>query len=446
MTMTDERKEWLHGAYLDRITEVAQTYAATRTHFVDAEWESFIADEFSYLSELTAEDHSYLREQAGYEAWMRIRAVLAEASETAFAKFRHDNGDVIAADASFAIGIGWLSLLQHAADRVRTYPMAWKVALVGGKEKLGCCVLHIACDSDQRGCRSEVERLREEVRLRSLSMCEICGEPGRLRLSTYAKTVCDPHAVVMGEFREDDGLWADPWTWNDDAGRIEDLLEKGRALMSEYPAETAELLRGMDPVRLRPKEHVTDPLRSTPLGERIDSDIERNYGRKADLLLEFCGQIEIAVVAAMSVADDDVDLWLRSEIDRWQGVQPLSDDDREFLRQYLRNVAIDERGRRQRREDGAKALQRFFDDNSSLGREAEQLVGRERELLDAYAGDLADSAHGSVVKEEFLDGYVRDEFALWPDVVELSDDDREWLQRWLRKMIDAEYERIKGNE
>lgn len=174
--------------------------------------------------------------------------------------------------------------------------------------------------------------------------------------------------------------------------------------------------------------------------------MENNFGRKKDLLFEFIGALEIAVIAAMNVKDEDVDFWLRSEVDRWQGVQPLSDDDREFLRRYLRSLTIDERGRRQRSEDGAKALENFFADNPALGREAEQLVGRERELLDAYAGDLADSARGSVVKVEFLDGYIRDEIALWPDVTELSDDDREWLQRWLRKMIDAEYERIKGNE
>lgn len=258
MTITDERKAWLRGAYLDRITEAAMHYAADHTHFVDAEWEAYIAHEFSYLTELSAEDHGYLREQAGYEAWQRIRAALAEASGTAIAKFHRDNGDVISTDASFEVGMGWLSLLQHAADRVRTYPESWRARVVGAKEKFGCLVLHIACDYDQRGCRSEVERLREEVRLRSLAVCEICGEPGRLRLSGYAKTVCDQHAPTMGEFREDDGHWADPWTWSVDAGRIDDLLAKGRAVMSEYPAESGELLKGMDPVRPRPTQHTTD--------------------------------------------------------------------------------------------------------------------------------------------------------------------------------------------
>jgi hypothetical protein len=240
MTMTDQRRQWLRGAYLDRITEVAQTYADAHTHFVDAEWESYIAGEFSYLTELSADDHGYLREQAGYEAWQSIRAALAEESGTAIAKLHRDNSDVISTDADFAVGMGWLSLLQQASARIRSYPNEWNARIFGAKEKIGCCVLHIACDYSARGCRSEVERLREEVRLRSLAVCEICGEPGRLRLSGFAKTVCDKHAGVMGDLREDDGLWADPWTswtWSDDAGRIEDLIKKGRAVMSERPEE-----------------------------------------------------------------------------------------------------------------------------------------------------------------------------------------------------------------
>src|SRR3546814_17741479 len=60
---------------------------------------------------------------------------------------------------------------------------------------------------------AEVKRLREEVRLRSLATCDICGQQGRLRLGNYEKTVCDKHAAIFESFREDDGLWADPWRW-----------------------------------------------------------------------------------------------------------------------------------------------------------------------------------------------------------------------------------------
>ncbi|NKJ72666.1 hypothetical protein GFL38_10360 [Rhizobium leguminosarum bv. viciae] len=455
--MDDDRKQWLRGAYLDRIRESAWHFAKSRTHFVDAEWlES--GDDFRYLIELSAEDQAYLREQAGLEAWRRIGDNDAITRGAGIEKFRIDNADVINVGASFAMDVGWVGLLQAAADRVRTYQEAWRARIDGAKEKFGCLVVHISCDYSARGCRSEVERLREEVRLRSLSTCEICGSSGRLRLSGFAKTVCDEHASVMGEAREDDGSWADPYRWHEERlpeDYIDDVIGKGRALIAdvqagligdEYPAESAELLKDMDPVRPRPTQHAVDLMPPTAISRQIERDIEKRYGRKSDLLLEFCGALEIAVVAAMSVADDDVKHWLRSAVDRWQGVQPLSDDDREFLRRYLRSLAIDERVRRQRREDGAKALKNFFADNPTLGKEADQLDGRERELLDAYAGDFADSADGSVVKAEFLDGYVRDEVDLWPDVLVLSDEDREWLRMWLRKMIDAEYERIKNNK
>lgn len=272
--MIDEkRKAWLRGAYLDRIVETAQHFAAGRTHFVEAEWLAH-GDDFRYLSELTAEDHAYLRDAAGLEAWKRIRDNGVATRAAAFEKLRIDNADVFNADARFAMDIGWIPLLQDAADRVRTYPKSWTASLDGGKEKFGCCVLFAACDYSARGCRSEVERLREEIRLRSLATCEICGSSGRLRLAGYAKTVCDKHAIVMGEFRDDDGLWADPWTWNDDADHIRDLLDKGRALISEYPAESAALLKGMDPIRPRPKDHVVNLMPQSDIGRKIENDGE----------------------------------------------------------------------------------------------------------------------------------------------------------------------------
>lgn len=331
----DKRKQWLRGAYLDRIMETAQAYAAGHTPFVDAEWESFIADEFGYLRELSAEDQGYLREQAGLEAFRRIVAKLSAARDVAFAKLRADNSDVIAVDASFRMDLGWISLLQHAADRVRTYPSTWKVQVVGGKEKFGCLVLHVACDYSARGCRSEVERLREEVRLRSLGVCDICGERGRLRIGQWAKTVCDKHAAVLGEFREDDGVWSDPWKWS--------------APSDEYPAETAELLRDMDPVRPRPKEHVVDseffpsPIRATPLGRRVDDDTWSREGREQEMLIEFGFQI-IDTVQGACVKEEYLDKYVRDEVAGWReyAVTPLTESDLDFLRGYLRALINEE--------------------------------------------------------------------------------------------------------
>lgn len=337
----DKRKAWLRGAYLDRIAESAMHFAATQTHFVDSEWQAYIDGGFDYLSELSSADHAYLREQAGLEAFRRIVSALSATRDAAFGKLRSDNADVMNADARFAMDIGWLDLLQHAADRVRTYPDAWKVKIVGGKEKFGCLVLHIGCDYDQRGCRSELERLREEVRLRSLATCEICGSSGRLRLSGYAKTVCDRHAPVMGDMREDDGRWADPWTWSDDADHIRDLLDKGRALISEYPAASAEQLRDMDPVRPRPTQHVMDermdPIRATDVGRRVDDDTWSRTGRERELLVEFGWHI-VDTVQGACVKVEYRDKYIDDEIDAWRefAIQPLTESDEEFLHGYLR--------------------------------------------------------------------------------------------------------------
>lgn len=429
---SEDRKHRLRRAHLDRIVEIAQHYAATRTYFIDADFVAFVADEFEVLHDLSDEDRQYLRDQVGLESLRRVALSRAKDREEIFGQLVADNDDFVARDAEFMFDIGWVGLVRDAVARMRTYPTSWKVRLDGGKEKFGCLVLFVSFDVDARGAMPEIRRLREETRLRSLAICDICGDPARLRIGQWAKTVCGKHAAVLGSLREDDGCWADPWHWLDDG--------------QDYPQESAEVLKDLEPVGKRPKNHVVNLVPRTDVARQIEADIENNYGRKADLLLEFIGQLEIAVVAAMSVADHDVDFWLGSEVDRWVGVQPLSDDDRQFLRRYLRSLAIDERGRRRRRDDGAQAMARFFGDHPVLGQKAALLTGCERKLLEAYAGDLTDAARGSVVKEESLDSYVRDEVALFPSVLDLSPGDVVWLRHWLRGMIDAEYSRIRERQ
>lgn len=425
---SEDRKRWLRGAHLDRIVEIAQHYAATRTYFIDADFVAFVAGEFDDLHDLSDEDRHYLRDQVGLESLRRVALSRARDHEEIFGQLIADNDDFVARDAEFMFDIGWVGLVRDVVAHMRTYPTSWKVRLDGGKEKFGCCVLFVSFNTDARGAMPEIRRLREEVRLRSLARCDICGDPGRLRIGQWAKTVCDKHAAVLGSLREDDGCWTGPWHWLNDG--------------HDYPPESAEILEDLEPVGKRPKNHVVDLVPRTDIARQIEADIETNYGRKADLLLEFIGQLEIAVVAAMSVADHDVDFWLRSEVDRWVGVQPLSYDDWAFLRLYLRSLAIDERCRRQRRDDGAQAMARFFADHPVLGQKAALLMGRERKLLEAYAGDLTDAARGSVVKEEYLNSYVRDEVALFPSVLDLLPGDVVWLRHWLRRMIDFEYARI----
>lgn len=188
MTITDEQKAWLRGAYLDRITEAAQHFARGRWHFVDAEWLKD-GDDFRYLSELSAEDQDYLRELAAFDALRRIRS-------------------------------------------------------------------------------------------------------------------------------------------------------------DEYPPESADILRGMDPVRPRPTQHVTDLLRSTPLGIRIDDDTWSREGREQELLVEFGWHLQDAVSGA-AVKEEFLDGYVLNEVTGWReyAAQPLTESDEEFLVGYLRGLIDEEYAR-----------------------------------------------------------------------------------------------------
>lgn len=213
MSLDDRRRQWLRGAYLDRIVEVAMHFAATRSYFIDADFTSYIAGEFDYLADLTDEDRQYLRDEVGLESLRKVASSRAKDREDFFGHLIADNNDVVAADAEFSFDIGWIDLVRDAVVRMRTYPAAWNVRLDGGKEKFGCLMLFVSFDVDARGAMPEIRRMREEFRLRSLATCDICGESGQLRLGQWIKTVCEKHSAVLGEMRGDDGKWADPWRW-----------------------------------------------------------------------------------------------------------------------------------------------------------------------------------------------------------------------------------------
>ncbi|CUW87575.1 hypothetical protein [Agrobacterium genomosp. 2] len=348
--LDDDRRMRLRGSYLDRIVEVAQFYIATHSYFIESDFKSFIADEFTYLTELSDEERQYLRDQVGLESLRRVAISRAKDQEEFFRKLVADNPDIVVHYANLAFDLGWLDLLKDAVARMRTYPAAWKVRLDGATERFGCLVLHVSFMVAERGATAEIKRMREEIRLRSLATCEVCGENGRLRLGAWAKTVCDKHSAIFDDFQEDDGHWADPWRWlekkQSSEGRIAD-------------EESADVQAGLDELDRGESVHINEVLdkaraivadaehrkRQSAISRQIETDLEKN-GRKAELLLEFRGQIETAVVAAMSVADDDVGFWLHTEVGRWRGVQPSSEDDRDFLLRYVRSLAIDERGRR----------------------------------------------------------------------------------------------------
>lgn len=345
--------------------EIRKTSALAKSYMADYGYhliESVVDAEMSRMihrlsgKPVTEADLPLLRDLVMEDLWPRLRETHRERRDYVFDAIKKMNRNTISADASFAFDIGWRQLLQSAADRLETYPTAWKATITGGKEKLGCLVFHIACDYDQPGCRSEVERLREEIRLRSLSTCDICSGQGRLRLGSYAKTVCDKHAAVLGDLREDDGQWSDPWHWRAEQpieDRIADVIAKARAVMTaaaENPwtdAVDVSLLAGMDPPLNRDTPHVAveemdesnDPLRMSELGRRIDDDLWSRKGRAQELLIEFAYYIEAAVNGAV-VKQEYLDKYIEDELSGWGTYArvPLSESDREWLHGYLREL------------------------------------------------------------------------------------------------------------
>lgn len=239
--MTEDRKVELAqmcAVQIRQATVIAKSLMSDYGyHFVQSVFDAEFQAMLDRLEDkpFTEHDVPVLMDLLMDDLWPRLRDQHRKHRDYVFDAMKKMNRETITDDASFAFDIGWRSLLQSAAERIETYPTSWRAKITGGKEKLGCCVLHIACDYDQPGCLSEIERLREEIRLRSLATCDICGDHGRLRLGGYAKTVCDKHAVVLGEMRDDDGVWADPWRWRDERpieDHIADVIATARAVMS----------------------------------------------------------------------------------------------------------------------------------------------------------------------------------------------------------------------
>jgi len=184
-------------------------------HFVesvfDAEFQAMI-DRFDDKP-VTAHDIPLLHELFLDDLWPRLKAAHRQRRESAFGRIIAEYNDIIVNDAEFSFDVGWFPLVRAAVDRMRTYPATWKVRLDGGEERFGCLVLFVSFAVAERGATAEIKRMREEIRLRSLATCDICGGQGRLRLGPWAKTVCDKHAAIFECLQEDDGRWADPWRW-----------------------------------------------------------------------------------------------------------------------------------------------------------------------------------------------------------------------------------------
>ncbi|PTV70197.1 hypothetical protein [Agrobacterium pusense] len=124
-------------------------------------------------------------------------------------KFKHvheQHSYVVPAAAKFACGPGWENVIRQLAERLGRLPGPPK--LVDGKEKFGSFQCRIVLHTSER--MPELDELAREARKLSLTICEECGAPGRLRMGqNIAKTTCDRHAHLAGPLREDDGWIVD---------------------------------------------------------------------------------------------------------------------------------------------------------------------------------------------------------------------------------------------
>ncbi len=115
-------------------------------------------------------------------------------------------GYVLPATAKFACGPGWETVIRRLADKLGQLPGPPK--LVGGKEKFGSFQSRIVSHSTEHDER--IDDLVREARKLSLTICDECGAPGRLRMGiNIAKTTCDRHAFLAAPMREEDGLIVD---------------------------------------------------------------------------------------------------------------------------------------------------------------------------------------------------------------------------------------------
>lgn len=125
----------------------------------------------------------------------------AEIELRRFVAVKAAHSRVIDPDASFSFSKGWTSLLADLA--VELAKMDGPPRIIGGKEKMGSLILRVDYERSQM---KAVEVLKEGIRKRSVTICDECGAPGRLRMGVnIAKTTCDEHTRLAHPLRDDDG-------------------------------------------------------------------------------------------------------------------------------------------------------------------------------------------------------------------------------------------------
>ncbi len=128
-------------------------------------------------------------------------AFAAEIEKRRFVAVKAAHSTVIDPDAAFSFSKGWTALLVELAAELAK--MDGPPRIIGGKEKFGSLILYVDYERSQM---KAVEVLKEGIRKRSVTVCEECGQPGRLRMGHgRVKTTCEAHARLVYPLRDDDG-------------------------------------------------------------------------------------------------------------------------------------------------------------------------------------------------------------------------------------------------
>ena len=105
---------------------------------------------------------------------------------------------------------GWVPLIRQAAVAVSAFPSEEKNRITGCIAKGGMLLLRF--EKRMSPTYAGSFRLGEEIRKKSLSTCEECGRPARLRIGRERQmSTCEDHVFLVGDLRDDDGRHLDPW-------------------------------------------------------------------------------------------------------------------------------------------------------------------------------------------------------------------------------------------
>lgn len=84
-----------------------------------------------------------------------------------------------------SVGAGWAPLVNRVFDKLET--IKGNVKIIQVKEKYGG--LRIYTDYSNE----ELDEVIYDAEHESLEMCEVCGQPGKLRGKSWYYTSCDEH-------------------------------------------------------------------------------------------------------------------------------------------------------------------------------------------------------------------------------------------------------------